>query len=231
MAFWDSLFGGGEDYGDPQEYLDQIKPMLEQYYNSYIDRGQNAGNTLDQQYNNLLQNPGSIQQMLGSSYQQSPGYQYALDEAMNAATMSAAAGGKLGTTSHQNEAMKTATGLANQDYWNYYNQNADLFNKGLTGTQGMYDTGYNATNQMTQGLGNLYGNQANLAYTGQQNQNNAISSLLGAGIGAAGYALGGPMGKMAADGLSSLMRPSSSGGGSSNWFNPNQFSAGIGGSY
>ncbi len=216
MAFWDDLFGGGSDYGDPQEYLDQIKPMLEQYYNPYIQRGQAAGGTLDQQYGQLLNNPAMVQQMLGSSYQQSPGYQYALDEALNAATMSAAAGGKLGTTAHQNEAMKTATGLANQDYWNYYNQNANLFNTGLSGTQGMYDQGYNATNQMAQGLGNLYGSQANLAYTGQQNQNNMISSLLGAGIGAGGYALGGSLGGLAANGLNSMMAPSP-GGTSGNW--------------
>jgi len=198
MAFWDDLFGSGPDYGDPQEYLDQIKPMLEQYYNPYIERGQAAGNTLDSQYSMLLNNPAAKQQMLGAGYEQSPGYQYQMDEAMNAAMMSAAAGGKLGTSAHQQEAMKTATGLANQDYWNYYNQNANLFNTGLKGTEGMFNTGYNATNQMTQGLGNLYGTQANLAYTGQQNQNEMLSSLLGAGIGAAGYAFGGVPGGMAA---------------------------------
>lgn len=216
-----SLFGG-EDYGDPNDYLEQMKPMLEQYYNPYIDRGNAAGNTLDSQYSQMLNNPQALQEMLGSGYKQSPGYQYSMDSAMNAGSMAAAAGGRLGTSSHQQEAMKTATGLADQDYWNYYNQNANLFNSGLSGTQSMYNTGYNASNQMAQGLGNLYGSQANLAHSNNQSQNGMISSLLGAGIGAAGYALGGPGGYFAANAAKDVMMPKSGGGGGSsgNFYNP-----------
>jgi len=211
---WESLFGGGGE--DPNDYLDMIKPMLEEQYGPYRDRGLAAGNTLDQQYAQMLSNPAAMQAMLGSGYQQSPGYQYSMDQAMNAGTMAAASGGRLGTSSHQQEAMKTATGLADQDYWNYYNQNANLFNKGLSGTEGMYNTGYNATNQMASGLGNLYGSQANMAYTNQQNQSQMLSSLLGAGIGAAGYAFGGAPGGLAAStAAEGLMGSSGSSGG--NW--------------
>jgi hypothetical protein len=207
MGFFSGLFGGDkQDYGDPMDYLNEMRPILEGYYKPYRERGLAAGNVLDEQYANLLNNPAAIQQMLGSTYQRSPGYQYQLDEALNAATMAAAAGGRLGTSSHQQEAMKTATGEANKDYWNYYNTNAGLFGAGLQGTQDLYNQGFNATQGLSNDVNALVGNQANLAYQGRANSANNFSSLLGAGIGAGGAILGGPIGGMIGTGISNWFK-------------------------
>ena len=63
---------------------------------------------------------------------------------------------------------------------------------GLRGTQGQFDTGFNATQGYAGSLGNLYGTQANLGYASAASNNNAQASLLGAGLGAAGsYFTGG----------------------------------------
>ena len=207
MGFFSGLFGGDkQDYGDPMDYLNEMRPILEGYYQPYRERGLAAGNTLDEQYARLLSDPGAVQQMLGQSYEQSPGYQYQLQEALNAASMAAAAGGRLGTSSHQQEAMKTATGEANKDYWNYYNANQNLFGTGLQGTQDMYNQGYNATQGLAGDVNALVGNQANLAYQGRANQANNFSSLLGAGIGATGGILGGPIGGMVGQGISNWFK-------------------------
>lgn len=160
-------------------YLTQLDPMYHQYYDPYIEYGMNAMPTLEQQYSQLLSNPASVQQMLGSGYQQSPGYQYQYDQAMNASNSAASAGGMLGTPAHQQQAMGTAQGLANQDYWKYYNQNANLYGMGLQGTQGMFDDGYDASQGLANSLGSAYKSQAALQYAGQASQNQATGNLLG----------------------------------------------------
>lgn len=191
------LFGSGDKGArKASKLLAQQRAELPGYYNPYIQRGQRAGDALEPQYQQLLSDPSAVQQMLGAQYQQSPGYQFQYNQAMNAANQAAAAGGYLGTSAHQLQAGNTATGLANQDYWNYFNANRDLFGEGLRGTEGLYNTGYDATNNLATNMGNTYGSQANLAYTRGQNKDSMIASLLGAGIGATGYALGGPMGGM-----------------------------------
>lgn len=191
MSWYNPFSWGEEDnsMGDVQDYLAQMEPMLHQYYDPYINNGQQAMGTLNEQYAMLLNDPAAMQAMLGSGYEQSPGYQYQYDTAMNAGNQAAAAGGMLGTPAHDTQMMGTAQGLASQDYWKYYGNNQNLYNQGLSGTQDMFNTGYNASNQMAGGMGSMYGNQANLAYANNQSQNQMLSSLLGGASGMAGMAM------------------------------------------
>jgi len=208
MADWYNPFSWGSDpYGDAQKYLGQYEQILNQAYDPYIEYGMRAMPTLEEQYALLLSNPAAVQAMLGQGFEESPGYEFQMDQAMNASNQAASAGGMLGTPSHTQQSMGVAQGLAAQDYWNYYNQNASLYNQGLTGTQGQFDTGFNATNQKQGAMGNLYGSKANLANAQGQSQQNMFSSLLGAGIGAAGYAFGGPAGGAATSGIYNLADP------------------------
>lgn len=201
MSWYNPLSWGGSSGSsdsEAQEYLAKIEPMLHQYYDPYVNMGQRTMGTLENEYNQLINDPASIQRMLGEGYTQSPGYQYAYEQEMNALNQSLAAGGMLGTPTAQNQSMEAAQGIASQDYWQYYGANSDLYNTGLSGTSHLFDTGFNATNQLAGGLSNVYGSQANLAYAGNQSQDEMLASLLGAGIGAAGYAFGGPVGGAAA---------------------------------
>jgi hypothetical protein len=193
MSWYDpfDIIGGVQDAFTPdtseaEAWLAKMEPMLHQYYDPYINNGQAAMGTLNDQYSMLLNDPASMQQMLGGGYEQSPGYQYQYDSAMNAGNQQLSAGGMLGTPAAQTQMMGTAQGLANQDYWNYYNQNANLYGQGLQGTQGMFDTGYNATNQMTSGLGNMYGSQANMSF----GKANSFNQMLGSMLGGAGGMMG-----------------------------------------
>lgn len=184
----DNIFNG-PDTSEAQGYLNKMEPMLHQYYDPYINNGQQAMGTLNDQYSQLLNDPAAMQAMLGGGYEQSPGYQYQYDTAMNAGNQAAAAGGMLGTPAHDTQMMGTAQGLASQDYWKYYGANQDLYNQGLGGTENMFKYGYDASNQMAGGLGNLYGSQANMAFGKANSFNQMIGSLLGGAGGALGAML------------------------------------------
>ena len=87
FAPWDNPFSGSMDY------LNQIPGTITPYYNPYIQAGGRSLNTLENTYNQLLQNPGQTMNQIGSGFQASPGYQYNVQQATNAANQAAAAGG------------------------------------------------------------------------------------------------------------------------------------------
>lgn len=165
-----------------QNYFNQIPGTISPYYQPYINAGQQSLNTLMGQYNNLLTNPGSVIAMAGSGYQQSPGYQYNYNQAVQGADEAAAAGGMLGTPSNQQTAAAAGGNVANQDYQNYLNQSIGLYKTGLNGEEGINQMGYNASNELAQSLAAALMNQGSMAYAGQGNQNQANADFLGSMI-------------------------------------------------
>jgi hypothetical protein len=149
---------------------------------------------MEEQMMMLLYSPDAINQMMGATYEQSPGYDYQMQESMNAANSAAAAGGMLGTPSHQNTAMTQSQDIANQDYWQYVNHLTDLYSKGLGIGGDINQMGYDASSKMAQDLSRFMAAQTGLtaqagAYDAQSS--NAMWSALGAGL---GFAFGGPAG-------------------------------------
>lgn len=69
------------------------------------------------------------------SYQQSPGMQYALDQAERAITRNAAATGGLGGGNVLRALQENAVGIAQQDYNNYFNQLSGMANQGMNANQ------------------------------------------------------------------------------------------------
>lgn len=177
------LFGSG-DFTNPADpamkYLNNIPGTISPYYNPYINRGNQAGDALQGQYGELLNDPGAKLNKIGTDYQKSPGFDFALQQALQGANHAAAAGGMAGTSQNQMEAMKAATGLANQDYENWLSHALGLYGTGIQGQQGMYNTGYNASNELAQNLANTMLNQAKLSYEGQnaENQHNSAQGSI-----------------------------------------------------
>src|SRR3569833_3177057 len=58
----------------------------------------------------------------GTTYQQSPGYEYALDQANQAIDRGNAAHGNLASGQSTLDYIKNAVGMANQDYGNWFNR-------------------------------------------------------------------------------------------------------------
>lgn len=178
MGWMGDLFPNAADAGMP--YLNQAGSMLPGYYQPFINAGLAQLPNLQQQYGQLTNNPGQFMNKMGQNFQQSPGYQFQTQQAMGAANRAAAAGGTLGTPMEQQNIAGTVNGLANQDYYNWMKQAMGAYGAGLQGEQGLYNTGYGASNDLASNLAAILQSQAQLAYAGQANQNQMWGGLMGA---------------------------------------------------
>lgn len=177
-----NLFGGMNQEDPSQaanQYFNKIPGAIDPYYRPFINNGMNAGNQLNQQYGDLVNNPGGKFNQIGQSFHESPGFQFQMQQGLNGANSAAAAGGLLGTNAHQQQASTVANGLANQDYYNYMGNALGLYGQGLTGLNNQYQTGYNASNELGQSIGNTLGAQGQLAYAGANNRNQNQQGMFG----------------------------------------------------
>jgi hypothetical protein len=190
-------------------YLNQIPGYLQGQYNPYIQQGQGAynqlapqyqqllagGGNLQNEYNSLAQNPGGALNAIGQNFHQSPGYQFNVNQATQAANNAAAAGGMAGSPQEQQNLATTVSGLANQNYNTYLDQATGLLGAGLQGQQNMYNQGlageqafqqqgYDANNELAQSVANNLMSEGNLAYQGanSQNQFNQMQGMAQAGL-------------------------------------------------
>lgn len=182
------LFPGANPSDEANKYLNQIPGTITPYYQPYIDTGLNAMNTVNTQYGNLINNPTGTMNQIGAGYQQSPGYQWQVDQATQASNRAAAASGMLGSPAQQQQLSQNIMGMANQDYYNYVDRGMNSYNTGLTGMQGLNQMGYGASNELAQSLANTLMTQASLGYAGQANQNQQQGGAWGDLLGGAATA-------------------------------------------
>ncbi len=178
------MFGGQQNPSSAAApYLNKISGANQQYLGPYNQMGQQEGQNLQGQYNQLTSNPGAMFNKIGQSYHQSPGFQFALHQAMMGANNSAAAGGMAGSPQNTQQNMQLATNMGNQDYYNYMQNAMGLYGQGLHGEQGMYGVGAEAGNNMAGNISEALSQQAQNAYNGQAGQNqaqgNSFSNLIG----------------------------------------------------
>lgn len=192
-----SLMGG---YKNPAKaangFMDQIPDELKKYMQPYMDAGTNSIGTLNHNYDDLLNHPGDKVNEIGSSYHQSPGFQFALQQALQGGDHSAAAGGMAGSPMHEQENMTLATNLGNQDYNNYLQNALGLYGKGLSGQENMFNTGASTSQSMSEDLASTLAQKAKLAYEGQNAENEHNGGSWGSLLGGATGLLGG-LGKLA----------------------------------
>lgn len=165
------------------QYLDQAQNSIAPYYQPYINAGNEATSRLQGQYGDILNNPGGKLNEIGSNYQQSPGFKFALQQALQGAGHAAAAGGMAGSPQHEQQNMQLATDIGNQDYYHWLGGATGLYNEGLHGEQTMSGQGYNASNSVAEQIAQILAQKGNLAYAGQlnqnQNENSAFNNIFG----------------------------------------------------
>jgi len=172
-------------------YLDQIPGAMAPYYSPYMKMGRKELGNLVDEYGNLVGNTGDIYNKLASGYTQSPGYQRALQEALQAGGNAAAAGGLLGTPMNQEQQMGIAQDIASKDFNNYLQSVLDLYGQGLQGEQGLENQGYEANTGFANMLGQIQGQKAQNAYNSASGQNQAMGTNLGNIFGGFGQAFHG----------------------------------------
>lgn len=121
-----------------------------------------------------------------SSFQQSPDYQFAMDQGMQALDRGAAARGGLYAGGADADRIAFGQGLASQQYGNYYNRLAGIAGMGQGSANALGALGANSANQIG---GNLMGagNARASAYTTGANANINAANQLGQ---LGGFALG-----------------------------------------
>ncbi len=180
MSFFGDLFGGGDDASDAaNQYYRQIPDILKQYLGPYADRGNQVYGGLENQYNQLMNDPGGLMNKFGQGYHQSPGYQFQVNQATGAANNAASAGGMLGSPMHQQNTASMVNNLANQDYNQYLSNAMNMYGRGLIGQQGIYNTGAQDSGNLGENLANSLMNQGNMAYSNAINQNQSGMGFLG----------------------------------------------------
>lgn len=187
-----SLFGRFKNPSDAAlPTINGITDRISPYYNPFIERGNRAGGSLENNYNNITSDPGGFINNIGKGYQQSPGFKFALEQALQGGDHAAAAGGMAGSPQHEQQNMELATHLADQDYNSWIDKALGLYGRGLSGEEGLYDKGYGASNELGQSIGNIALQKALIKYLGQNTENQHDDGGWGALLGGAGTLAGG----------------------------------------
>jgi hypothetical protein len=223
-GFFDTLFSGGaqkdaatKDYADLQQYQGQALPALQQAYGT----GTTAINQGIQDYAPLaalgaqysgaaptvmnalgLGGQAGMQSAMQAFQNNNPGYQFALNQALQAAQRNASTGGMTTSGNLLQALQSNATNLANQNYQNWFNNLSNTAGMGAgiqeNAAAGQAGGEYNLANlaqNYGQSQSNIYGNVA----SGEMNANQMVaqgqaqgaSNLLGAGLSLATLGLGG----------------------------------------
>lgn len=153
-----SLFGGGEDdYG-----LGNIPGQMKPYFDPFIQAGQRQLPGMEDAYNQMMGDPGGFINKMGGSYQKSPGFDFALKQALQGAGHAAAAGGMAGSPQHEQWAEGIATGMANQDYNQWLDRAMGAYGRGLGGREKLYEGGMGMSKDFGLSLGQLGMTEAQL---------------------------------------------------------------------
>ena len=177
-----SSFFGKDPSKDAMKYLDQIGGKISPYFDPYINAGKWALPGMQEQFGKLVNDPAAMLNKIGAGYQKSPGFDFAMKQALQGAGHAAAAGGMAGSPMHEQQNMDLATNLANQDYNNWLQQATGMYNTGLSGMGGMANMGFNASKSLADQIAQAMAAKAQLSYAGQANKNQGMSGIFG-GIG------------------------------------------------
>lgn len=184
------LFSNNKNPADAaNSYINQIPGATQQYQQPWFQYGQNALPELQGQYGELLNNPGGKLNSIGEGFHESPGFKFALQQALQGSGHAAAAGGMAGSPQHEQQNMQLASDIGNQDYYNWLGQATGLYGQGLQGEQGFATMGQQSGQNMSDMIAQALAQQGNYAYEGQAGKNTANNSLysgLGSGLGLLG---------------------------------------------
>lgn len=195
-GLWNQFHPGKNPADTANEYIDQIPGQTKPYYSPYMDAGKGALEDLQNQNKGLL--GGTTQNDLGASYKESPGYKFALEQALQGSNNAYAAGGQLGLPQHMQSNMEQAQGIAAKDYNDYMNRQTDLYKTGYGGTQDINKQGFDANKSYADQMAQALAQKGAYGFMGQQGKNSENAknnSSIWSGLGMIGGGiLGAPFG-------------------------------------
>ena len=172
MGFFSNIFGkqrSASSAADP--FLRQLDEMARNNYNPHVQRGERAAQSLEPLFKRFSEDPTGYLNELQQGYKPSTGYNFKRNELEEQARNAAAAGGFSGTPYHQQQQTRLVEGLLNDDMQQWLQNIMGIQSTGLTGQQGFANTGYNATESLTDILGSNLNQRAQMAYRDQEEKN------------------------------------------------------------
>lgn len=170
---------------EAQERLEQIPDIIHQGYDPYIQQGQSAYNSMNPILSQMTSDPAGYLENIMKGYSASRGYNFKKDEALKAATATAAAGGRAGTPEDMMNQARITDILAGEDMQQWLQNVMGLQGQGLAGQQHFYDTGYGANQNLMSGLtgnigdiSNLIQSKGGLEFQGQSQRNKFLQELV-----------------------------------------------------
>lgn len=170
------LFGGNKNpptnpADTANSYLNQIPDILKQYYQPWMNAGTNAQGKSSGVYDEMTSNPNDYYNKIASGYKESPGYQFKLNQGLQASNNAARAGGMAGSLQHQQQSNQIGNDIASQDFNDYLSQVLGINKTGLQGEENAMTRGYDASKGLGEGLGSNIAQQAGYGYQGQAGRN------------------------------------------------------------
>lgn len=178
------LFGHNKNPADEaNKYISQIPGQTGQYYDPWIQSGQRQLPELENQYHQGMTDPGGRLNQIGQGFHESPGFKFAMQQALQGSNHLSGANGMYGSPQHEQQNMQLATDLGNQEYDKWIQNALGIYGQGLQGAQGMTNQGQQAGQSRADMIAQALAQQGNYAYEGQaqknQNKGNAFGNILG----------------------------------------------------
>lgn len=174
---------------NPINTIGQIPSQLKPYYDPFINAGTSAIPTLQDQYSKLMNDPGGMFNQMGQSFQKSPGFDFAMQQALQGSNHAAAAGGMAGSPQHEQQNQQLATNLADQDYYNYMDHVMPMYSQGLHGEEGLMHQGFSATSELTQQIAQALAAQSMMQFAQNAGKKQSQSDMFGDILGGAAAAM------------------------------------------
>lgn len=201
MSWLSSFMHPGKGYEKGQEQLDKYYQQGQDFLQPYNQNGQDQGFNLNEFIQNLM-NPEALQNKWSQGYQESDAAKQAEGMATEHGLNAASSMGLMGSSPALQAIQGGTTKIGLDERQNYMDNLMQKYLAGAGLSQGLYNTGANSANSLSQNATNMGQNSANMAYGQESAGGNMLSNILGRLFPVAGgFALGGKEGALSGLGL------------------------------
>jgi hypothetical protein len=193
MSWFSSWMHPEKGYKAGQEELDKYFNQAQVALQPYNQQGQQQYGNLNE-YINALMNPEALQDKWASGYEESQAAKNAEDRAQEHGLDAASSMGLMGSNTALNAVQAGTSQIGADDRQTYLDNLMQKYLAGAGISQGIYGQGANAAGQMGQNAMTQGQNSAQMKFGEKNAPGSLFGNILGAGVGLAGSALGGPMG-------------------------------------
>ena len=156
--------------------------QAQNYLQPYNQNGQDQYGKLNQASNNLM-NPEQLENQWSSNYTESPYAQQSAQQAGQSGLNSASQQGLLGSSAALNNVQTSSSNIMQGDRQSYLNDLMDKYKTGISTSQGIYNTGAQAGNELAGYAMNNGNNQAQTGYNQWAGTGSAINQGIGSYMG------------------------------------------------